>query len=124
MDIILLIPEGEREEFKMRFRKVSLRLIRRVIQQIVQAVHPKRIILFGSYANGRPGPDSDVDLLVVMNSRKRPAQRATDVSKTLRLYPFPMDIIVRTPQEVQKRLHIGDPFFQEILRRGKVLYEQ
>ena len=104
--------------------KVSQGLIRKVIQQIVEAVHPTRIVLFGSHAYGRPGEDSDIDFLVVMPSKKRPVERAAEVSQSLHFYPFPMDIIVRTPQEIHRRLQIGDPFYKEIMGRGKILYER
>ena len=103
--------------------RINFRLLRQVTDQIVDGVHPKKIILFGSHAFGKPNKDSDVDLLVVMQSRKKPAERVVDVSKTLRFYPFPMDILVRTPQELKKRIRLGDVFFREILTKGKVLYE-
>ena len=103
--------------------KVGLRLIRRVVQQIIDRYHPQRVVLFGSYAHGRPSQDSDVDLLVVMKSKKGPVDRAIEVSKSLYFYPFPMDILVRTPQEIHRRLRIGDAFFEDILSHGKVLYE-
>ena len=99
------------------------RLLRKVIRQIVDGVHPKKIILFGSYASGKPNLDSDVDLLVVMPSRKRPVERTIEVSKTLQVHPFPMDIMVRTPQELEKRLRLGDAFFHDVVTKGKVLYE-
>lgn len=104
-------------------RKVDVRLIRDVIQQIVQGVHPKKIVLFGSYAYGKPRKDSDVDLLVIMNSQQKPIVRTIQVSKTLKYYPFPMDILVRTPKEVRMRMQMGDPFFEDILKKGKILYE-
>lgn len=108
----------------MRFRKISQRLIRKVIRQIIDSVHPQRIVLFGSYAGGKPGPDSDVDLLIVMESKKRPVERVVEVTKALRFYPFPMDILVRTPQEIRRRLKIGDSFYREVLKQGKILYER
>ena len=105
-------------------QKVDLRLIRKVIKQIVVSANPKRIVLFGSHAYGRPGCDSDVDLLVVMESNKRPVDRTIEVSKSLRFYPFPMDILVRTPREIRQRLQIRDPFFEEVVKNGKILYER
>ena len=87
-------------------------------------VAPQRIILFGSYAYGQPNSDSDVDLLVVMESDERPAARATRISRLLRPRPFPMDIVVRTPQEIQNRLEMGDYFIREVFEQGKVLYER
>ena len=108
----------------MKIKNNNQRLIRKVIQQIVEAVHPARIILFGSHAYGRPHSESDVDLLVVMQSKKRPVARAAEVSRSLRFYPFPMDILVRTPQKIRERLQIGDPFYEEIIKHGKILYER
>jgi predicted nucleotidyltransferase len=98
--------------------------LQQVIRRIVQAFNPQRIIIFGSHAYGQPTPDSDVDLLIVMESNERPAARASRVSKLLRPRPFPMDIMVRTPEEIQQRLKIGDYFIREIMERGKVLYER
>jgi predicted nucleotidyltransferase len=95
-----------------------------VTGRIVDAFAPQRIILFGSHAYGQPNSDSDVDLLVVMESDERPAARATRVSRLLRPRPFPMDIVVRTPQEVQERLEMGDYFMREVIEQGRVLYER
>ncbi len=79
---------------------------------------------FGSYAYRQPNLDSDADLLIVMKSDERPAARATRISRYLRPRPFPMDILVRTPEEIQRRLEIGDHFLQEVLKPGKVLYQR
>jgi predicted nucleotidyltransferase len=95
-----------------------------VKKRIVEAFEPQRIILFGSYVYGKSTPNSDVDLLIVMESDERPVVRAARVSKLLRPRPFPMDIMVRTPDEIRHRLSIGDQFIREILERGKVLYER
>lgn len=108
----------------MKTDKVDLRLIRRVVQQIIDRCHPQRVVLFGSHARGRANRDSDVDLLVVMPSKKRPVDRAIEVTKSLAFYPFPMDILVRTPQEIRRRLRMGDFFYEEILSKGRVLYER
>jgi predicted nucleotidyltransferase len=99
-------------------------LLQDITQRIVNACHPQRIILFGSYAYGEPTPRSDVDLLVVMNTKKGTFARHKQIS---RLFPhrlFSMDILVKTPAEVAHRLKIQDPFFGEILARGKVIYER
>jgi uncharacterized protein len=95
-----------------------------VTDLIVEAFDPQQIILFGSYAYGIPTPDSDVDLLIIMESEERPIKRAALVSKVLRPRLFPLDILVRTPDEIQYRLTLGDFFIQEIMKRGKVLYER
>ncbi len=98
--------------------------IQQAAQKIVDAVHPEKIILFGSYAYGKPTIDSDVDLLVVMESAASIRERAIKVSEILYPRPFPLDVITRTPAELQERLEIGDCFFEEIVTKGKVLYER
>lgn len=90
--------------------------------QLAETFSPQRIILFGSYAHGHPGPDSDVDLLVIMPFRGSPHRKATEIR--LRVpSPFPLDLLVRTPQAVTQRLRWRDSFVMEIVREGKVLYE-
>ncbi len=103
---------------------ITPKKIRRAVQKIAEDLHPEKIILFGSFAYGKPTPDSDVDLLVVMESRENVHARVRQVSHILRPRPFPVDIIVRTPAELKERLKIGDSFFQEITAKGIVLYEQ
>jgi predicted nucleotidyltransferase len=98
--------------------------LKKVTARIIQAFDPQRIIVFGSYAYGEPTPDSDVDLLIVMDSDERPTERARRVSSLLRPRPFPMDILVRTPAEIQHRLEIGDYFMREVMERGKVVYDR
>jgi predicted nucleotidyltransferase len=95
-----------------------------VARRIVESFSPERIILFGSYAWGQPRPDSDVDLFVVMEDSDRPARRSARIARVLLDVPFPIDILVRTPEELKHRLHIGDYFIREILERGQVLYER
>ncbi len=98
--------------------------IAEVAQRIAQTFKPEQVILFGSYAWGQPTPDSDIDLLVVMEDSDRPARRSARIARALLDIPFPMDILVRTPEEIQHRLRIGDCFIQEIIQRGQVLYER
>lgn len=74
--------------------------IRKAVARIVAHLDPEKVILFGSHAYGTPGQDSDVDLLVVMETYKRPAERIVMVSRLLSPRPFPVDIIVRTPDEL------------------------
>jgi len=65
-----------------------------------------------------------MDLLVIMETGARPADRVVAISRLLRPRPCPMDILVRTPNEIEKALSNGDFFIQEIFNHGKVLYEQ
>ena len=79
---------------------MTAELLRNIVQKIVAGVHPHKIILFGSYAYGTPSSDSDLDLLVIMDTEDRPAERVLAVSRLLRPRPFPMDILIRTPDEI------------------------
>jgi len=105
--------------------KVSVgKSLRPAIQKIVAELRPEKVILFGSYAYGTPSPHSDVDLLVIMKTRASLKERSWAVSRLLLPRPFPVDILVKTPREVEKSLKTGDFFLQEILTRGKVLYDR
>jgi predicted nucleotidyltransferase len=95
-----------------------------VVQRIVQTLKPEKIVLFGSYADGTPTSDSDVDLLVVIETTAPPVERYLAVSRLLRPRPFPVDILVKRPDEIQRALEAGDFFIQEVLLRGQVLYER
>jgi len=83
---------------------------------------PQKVILFGSYAQGKPRPDSDVDLLVVMPLKGSPVDKSVEMR--LKLRPrFPLDLLVRTPGKIRERLAMGDDFIADIIKKGKVLYE-
>jgi predicted nucleotidyltransferase len=97
-------------------------LLDRVVQQIVQQFQPDRVILFGSHASGTPTPDSDVDLLVVMETSETPGRSAARVAAAVD-HPFPLDIIVRTPAALAAARQRGATFVTEILTQGVVLYE-
>ncbi len=96
----------------------------RAVRRIARALRPQKIILFGSYGYGNPTPDSDVDLLVVMQTNASSADRSWAVSRLLIPRPFPVDILVRTPREIRYALNSRDFFIQEIVARGQVLYER
>jgi len=98
--------------------------LRPAVQKIVDELNPEKITLFGSYAYGRPTPHSDVDLLVVLKTKASLKERSWKVSRLLLPRPFPVDILVKTPKEIEKALKSGDFFLREILTRGKVLYER
>lgn len=106
------------------FKLVTRHQIRAVVDRIVESAHPEKVILFGSYAYGKPTIDSDVDFLVVMESDERPAKRAIRIERGLLDVPFPMDILVRTPTEMVDRLQTQDYFMREAVQQGKVLYER
>ncbi|MCZ6680857.1 MAG: nucleotidyltransferase domain-containing protein [Candidatus Poribacteria bacterium] len=103
--------------------QVTAKLLQEITHRIVERFHPEKIILFGSYAYGDATPQSDVDLLVVMKSDERPAKRSTQVTSVCRPRYLSMDVIVLTPEELEHRLAGFDPFLEEALSKGKVLYD-
>src|SRR5665213_564445 len=90
---------------------------------VAKQFRPRKIILFGSYAYGKPTEDSDVDLLVVMNRTRYRGERMSIRIRLATQRDFPMDLLVRTPADISKRLRWRDPFICEIVEKGKVLYE-
>jgi uncharacterized protein len=101
---------------------VSRQHIKAFVKQVVAQFHPQRVILFGSYAYGKPTEDSNVDLLVVMPHRGHPAVQAAEIRNHVRA-GFPMDLVVRSPKEIKRRLAMDDFFIREIMERGQPLYE-
>src|SRR5258708_24546772 len=95
---------------------------RRAVQELAKKFRPQKVFLFGSYAYGTPTADSDVDLLIAMETRLRPVDQAVKIREAID-FPFPLDLLVRTPKQLEDRLALGDPFIQEVVTKGKVLYE-
>ncbi len=103
-------------------KATSTKQIQQFCEQIAREFQPERIILFGSHAYGKPHPFSDVDLLVVMPFEGSPLQQAARI--LTKLEPaMSVDLLVRTPEQVQQRLAMQDSFMREIVERGKVAYE-
>ncbi len=98
-----------------------MRSIRALANQIGQTFTPEQVVLFGSYAYGKPRTESDVDLLVIMESDLRNIEQALLITQKLD-YRFGVDLIVRTPRQVKERIAMGDFFMRDILQKGKVLY--
>jgi uncharacterized protein len=94
-----------------------------ITRRLVAEFSPERIILFGSHAWGHPNKNSDVDLLVVVSeSDLPPPRRAARAYRCLREVPLPLDILVRTREEVERTRHVPASLINEILERGRVLY--
>ena len=85
-------------------------------------LQPEKIILFGSYAAGRATDDSDIDMLVIMPFDGSSINKSAEMRLSLSS-KYSIDLLVRTPQQIKRRLELGDCFYQEILDKGKVLYE-
>lgn len=97
--------------------------IQQVCDEIVRQFQPDKVILFGSYAYGEPSEDSDVDLMVIMPFERTQAQQAITIACQIG-HPFPMDLLVRKPEEVEWRYKGRDPIIRDAIDRGKVLYER
>ncbi len=97
--------------------------IRAFSEAVAREFRPRKIVLFGSYAYGKPTENSDVDLLVIMPRTRHHGERMSVHIRHAIPRDFPLDLLVRTPADVAKRLRWHDPFICEVLKRGKVLYE-
>jgi predicted nucleotidyltransferase len=99
---------------------IQRREIKKWCETVVREFGPEQIIVFGSYASGIPTEDSDVDVLVVMplSSGHRNVQQAAAIRERVPA-PFPMDVIVRSPQQIARRLALGDGFMANVLRYGQ-----
>jgi len=104
-------------------RCIPMRAIRNVVARIAAQFQPERIILFGSYAYGSVRRESDVDLLVVMDTPLKETEQAIRICHAVP-YHFGLDLIVRKPATLKRRLALGDPFLREVVAKGKVLYER
>ena len=101
---------------------VEVSQVRELGERIARQFQPERIILFGSYAYGTPTESSDVDLLVVMTHDGRGAGQAVKILNAVSP-PFAVDLLVRTPAEMEQRLAWNDFFLHEIVDKGTVLYD-
>ena len=91
--------------------------IRQLCARLTHEFKPEKIILFGSHACGQPTAASDLDLLVVMPFEGDPLEQAAAMLNRLNVL-VPMDVSVRTPEQIQQRLAMGDRFMGDILERG------
>ncbi len=95
-----------------------------MVQKIVDSYKPDKVILFGSLARGEIHNDSDIDLLIIKKSDKRRPFRTKEVFASLRGMErrYPLDALVYTPDELEKRISLGDYFIIRILSEGTMLY--
>ena len=99
-------------------------LIEDILRKVVTGYSPQKVILFGSHAYGQPDENSDIDLLIIKETKKRPIERWMEVKRLVRDRNRTVSIspLVYTPRELEERLAIKDFFIQEVLEKGKVLY--
>lgn len=94
------------------------------VEKIKRNFNPEKIILFGSHAYGNPTVDSDVDLLIVMDTDAKPHKRAVPIRKILKDIGIPKDVIVKTPEEFERFKDIIGTIIYPAAHKGKVLYER
>lgn len=106
--------------------KILSQDIEKIKDLIAKKYKPEKIILFGSSCWGKPKEINDIDLFVIKKSPKKRIERAKDIYHLFWDidYQYPVDVIVYTPKEVEKRKSLGDFFINRILKDGKVLYEK
>ena len=97
-------------------------IIDKIKKKIVSSIKPEQIILFGSMANENNTKDSDIDLLIIKDSKERRDKRDTEIRKVLKDVIYPMDIFVYTPQEVSQFKNKPGSFLKKIFETGKVIY--
>lgn len=103
---------------------ISQETIQSVVNDIVKGVDPLKIILFGSYARGTQTEESDLDIFVVAEIEGSSAERIRRIRSVITGERFAVDVVVRSPQQVQKSLGGRDWFVQEVFEQGRVLYER
>lgn len=101
---------------------IDMSRILELSQRIAEEFQPEQIILFGSYAYGTPTDDSDVDLLVSLPFEGQGFRKSLEILNKTNPR-FPVDLLVRTPEQIKQRLALNDFFMLEIVEKGKVLYE-
>ena len=100
---------------------VDMNRIQDLAARIAREFKPEKIVLFGSYAYGHPTSNSDVDLLVILKFDGKPVRKAIEIRN--RVNPrLPLDLLVRTPEQIANRVVQNDWFMREILERGRTLY--
>lgn len=97
--------------------------IKKIVNQIVENYKPEKVILFGSFAYGKPKENSDVDLMVIKKTNNRFIRRLFRVVEGIDS-DLGTDILVYTPKEWARRLKEGHYFFKEVAQRGRILYEK
>jgi len=107
-----------------KIERVDERLLKEIVNRIVNEVHPDKIILFGSYAYGKPKDGSDLDILIIMNSDLPRYRRSVPVYKALAGLLVSKDIIVYTPQEIEEWSEVPQAFISTLMRKGMVIYEK
>jgi len=113
-----------RNEDIVNERQASLDYLPEITNRILKVSDPEMIILFGSYARGDFGMDSDLDLLVVLKGVESPRKEITRLRRSLRGMLVSVDILVATPEQIERHRNNVGLIYRSVLREGKVIYER
>ncbi len=105
--------------------KINL-IIQKIVEKLIKEYNPIKIVLFESYNRGPTHRDSDIDLLIIKQTEKRPVDRFVEVKKILYNPSLKtlLSPIILTPKELETRITLGDTFFKEIIEEGVILYDR
>ncbi len=104
-------------------KEISPELLQEVTGRIIDAVHPEKIVLFGSHVWGSPTEDSDIDLMIIIDRAEQPGYRLSkDIYRSLRGLRVPVEIVVRTREEVERRLAVKTSLERRVIEEGRVLH--
>jgi predicted nucleotidyltransferase len=98
------------------------KVVESLVQKIVEAIHPLKIILFGSYARGKANPESDIDVLVVMPEGVHCRRTAQLLYRQIRGLGVPFDILVTTPGTLEKHKDNIGLIYRTVLKEGREIY--
>jgi uncharacterized protein len=103
---------------------ISQNQIDEIVEKIAMNYDPERILLFGSYANGNPNDDSDLDFIIIKNTDKPKHQRGREIRRFLIGSKVPIDLKVYTPQEFDSEQKSDFSFLSSVIKGTKILYER
>jgi len=105
-----------------RYEPMFEEKLKKIIQNL-KSYDPEKIILFGSSTKGKLSKGSDIDLIIIKQTKDDPWKRAAQVDRFID-HVVPVDVLIYTPDEIEERLKMNDFFVKDILKKGKVLYER
>jgi len=104
-------------------KELSVEMLEEVTCRIVDAIHPQKIVLFGSYVWGEPTENSDIDLMVIVDHLDQPGYRlATEVYRSLRGMRVPVEVVVRSQDDIARGLTVKTSLERKVLEMGRVLH--
>lgn len=103
-------------------KKLSSETLQEIIKRIVDVAHPERIIMFGSAARGEMGPNSDVDLLVIKSGEYNQNKLASEIYINLIGVDQSVDVIIATPEQVERYKDVNYLVISPAIREGKEIY--